>query len=636
MREHGSLSGALLVLLAWRFAGHCLAAPSTPSPSSARSAGPSWIRRAARVSDAAVLVVDESTGVPRAGRAPTRRDAIEASEPSPGTYRIEVVTPNFKKAERTGMVLRAAGSIDLGTSSSSSAARTETVTVSAEAINNITPDSRAIARGLDEQQLHDLPRDSRDIQSFLLLNPNVLGGTDDIQFLGGRTYGVSYIQDGQASTNAIFGTVGNSAPGLDAISEMQVLSNSYSAEYGGLAGVVVTTKRGSNNYRGTAFYDFNSNGLNALTYNQKLGSAACERGRPQLRHPPAPLGGSLGGPLKTGKTFFYANYEGSNDKAIFGGAGPRCPRRPCAAATSAAPPITLKDPAHRPALPQQRDPRQPHRPGRPEDHELLLSAAEPGARSRTDTASSSSSCPRPRTAIAPTSASTTRRRKNDSIFLRGSYQHYDPNAISFEGRQRARPTCPSWTASSTPRRRSRAGRRSSPAPPSTSSASATTTTQLERRARSSTPTSTRSSASRTAPSMPADRRGFPRIHVHGQRRNRPNEHRGRGARRGPHRHPELLLRQRQPRSWIMGGHSLKAGALWNRNIARSTGSAPASTTAAATRSTRRPHRQRVQRLPPRPPARRPDDQAAQPRTPRTATPTTSRSSSRTTGRSAAT
>ena len=97
----------------------------------------------------------------------------------------------------------------------------ETVTVAGDALNNITLESQAIARGLDEQQLHDLPRNSRDIQSFLLLNPNVVGGADDIQFLGGKTYGVSYIQDGQASTNAIFGTVGNSAPGLDAISELR-------------------------------------------------------------------------------------------------------------------------------------------------------------------------------------------------------------------------------------------------------------------------------------------------------------------------------------------------------------------------------------------------------------------------------
>ena len=60
----------------------------------------------------------------------------------------------------------------------------------------------------------------------------MVGGADDIQFLGAKTYGVSYIQDGQASTNAIFGTIGNSAPGLDAISEITVLSNSYSAECG--------------------------------------------------------------------------------------------------------------------------------------------------------------------------------------------------------------------------------------------------------------------------------------------------------------------------------------------------------------------------------------------------------------------
>ena len=96
----------------------------------------------------------------------------------------------------------------------------ETVTVTAEAQNNITLDSPSISRGLDAQQLRDLPRSSRDIQSFLLLNPNVVGGSDtDIQFLGAKTYGVPYIQDGQASTNAIFGTVGNSAPGLDAIEE---------------------------------------------------------------------------------------------------------------------------------------------------------------------------------------------------------------------------------------------------------------------------------------------------------------------------------------------------------------------------------------------------------------------------------
>jgi hypothetical protein len=267
------------------------------------------------VPGAAVLIVDEATSVPRALETDAQ-GRYEAPNLRPGTYRVEIVTTNFKKFERTGVLLRAAGTalvdvtLDVGSIN-------ETVTVMSDAINNITLESQAISRGLDEQQLHDLPRNSRDIQSFLLLNPNVVGGADDIQFLGARTYGVSYIQDGQASTNAIFGTIGNSAPGLDAISEMTVLSNSYSAEYGGLAGVVVTTKRGASRYRGTSFYDFNSDALNALTYNQTL--AGVKRGDPNSDTHEHRWGGSLGGPLLGSKLFFYANYEGSNSKSIFGG-----------------------------------------------------------------------------------------------------------------------------------------------------------------------------------------------------------------------------------------------------------------------------------------------------------------------------
>ena len=182
------------------------------------------------VQGATVLIIDEATNATRT--LDTDADGrYEAPNLQPGTYRVEVATTNFKKFERTGVVLRAAGTalvdvrLDVGNIN-------ETVTVSADALNNITLDSQAIARGLDEQQLHDLPRNSRDIQSFLLLNPNVVGSSGDIQFLGGKTYGVSYIQDGQASTNAIFGTIGNSAPGLDAVSEITVLSNSYSADTG--------------------------------------------------------------------------------------------------------------------------------------------------------------------------------------------------------------------------------------------------------------------------------------------------------------------------------------------------------------------------------------------------------------------
>ena len=290
---------------------------------------------------APVLITDETTGLPRTVDTDTR-GVFEVVNLQPGTYTVEVIVTGFKKFERTGIIVRTGQAsllnvqLDLGPLG-------ETVNVTATApANVITLDSPSVTKGLDEQQLRDLPRGSRDIQSFLYLNPNVAGSDDQIQFLGGRTYGVSYIQDGQASTNAIFGTVGNSAPGLEAIQEMQVLSNSYSAEYGGLAGVVVTTKRGGQQYRGSMFYDFNANELNALTYGQKL--TGVTKDAPNADTKTQRYGATFGGPLFGHRTFFYANYEGLRDRTIQGGATINVPSQALRNGDFSGYTIKIKDP----------------------------------------------------------------------------------------------------------------------------------------------------------------------------------------------------------------------------------------------------------------------------------------------------
>jgi len=382
----------------------------------------------AAVPKASVLVVDQSTGVPRAVET-DGQGRYEAANLRPGTYRIEVVTTSFKKAERTGVILTAAGTaradirLELG-------GVTETVTVSAEGNNNITLESQAITRGLDEQQLRDLPRNSRDIQSFLLLNPNVVGGSDDIQFLGGRTYGVSYVQDGQASTNAIFGTVGNSAPGLDAISELQVLSNSYSAEYGGLAGVVVTTKRGGNAFRGSAFYDFNSSGLNALTYNQKASGA--ERGDPNSDTHQHRWGASFGGPLKNDKTFFFANYEGSDDKAIYGGARATVPTAAMRAGDFSGASFTIRDPLTGQPFPGNVIPANRISPAARNIMDYFYPLPNQGTLSN-GYGVFQQFVPQTRGRQRADLRFDHEASPNDSIFLRASYQHRNPSDITFEG-----------------------------------------------------------------------------------------------------------------------------------------------------------------------------------------------------------
>jgi hypothetical protein len=291
------------------------------------------------VPGATIVVTDEDTGVTRE-IVSTDEGLFEVPNLRPGSYTVDISLAGFKASRRTGILLRAA-SVARADMQLEVGALQDVVTVVAEG-QNITVESPSIARGLDSQQLRDLPRNSRDIQDFLTLNPNVVGGFDSIQFLGGRTYGASYIQDGQPSSAGIFGELSNAAPGLDAVAEVQVLSNSYSAEFGGLAGVVVSTKRGTNQLHGSSFYDFNSNELNARTYAQALNGVS--RDDPNADTHDHRFGFSLGGPIHTNRTFFFGNYEGGRLKALGGGAQAIVPSQSMRAGDFSGASFVIRDP----------------------------------------------------------------------------------------------------------------------------------------------------------------------------------------------------------------------------------------------------------------------------------------------------
>ena len=215
-----------------------------------------------------------------------------------------------------------------------------------------------------------------------------------------------------------------------------MLSNSYSAEYGGLAGVVVTTKRGGNSYRGTAFYDFNSRRPERPHLQPEARGRRARR--PELRHPRAPLGRELRRPAhQRTRPFFFANYEGSNDKAIYGGGratvpdGGHAQRRLLAA---------------RPSRSRTRSPGQPF-PGNVIPANRIDPAAQkimnffyplPNQGTLVERLRRLPAV-RARDAQPPAGRPPHRPRgqKNDSLFLRGSYQHRDPNGDHLRGGQRA-------------------------------------------------------------------------------------------------------------------------------------------------------------------------------------------------------
>lgn len=266
------------------------------------------------VPGAAVVATDQATDISRTIES-SRSGDYELANLRAGRYAIQVRASGFKVFERRDVTIGAGDTVRVDIALEIGPA-TETVFVVANRTVDIERPAIEIALGAD--QLRTLPRNARDIQSFLTLTPNVVGDADNrFQFLGGRTYGASYVQDGQPSTGAIFGNVGDAAPGLEAVSEFKVLSNAFGAEFGGLAAVVVTTARGGNTYSGSAFYDTNSDELNALTYAQK--DAGLTRGFPGSNTHDHQFGIALGGPVRKNKTFFFANYEGARRTSVGGG-----------------------------------------------------------------------------------------------------------------------------------------------------------------------------------------------------------------------------------------------------------------------------------------------------------------------------
>ncbi|HKC89602.1 MAG TPA: TonB-dependent receptor, partial [Blastocatellia bacterium] len=267
------------------------------------------------VSGAKVQVTDLETSLTR--EAPTNKEgAYEVTGLKYGAYKVTVTAQGFKTATvnqvalRGGDIVRADAQLQVGGAN-------ETVEVSTSA-NVISLETPTVSGTLNTQQILDLPRDSRDIYSFLYLNPNITQADSDgtFKFIGAQSYGASFTLDGQRSNGGIFGEHTASQPSLEAIGELTVLSNNFSAEYPGIANIRVTTRRGGQDYHGSAFYNNKNSALAAWTLDDKIGQATFAP-TTALSKFPTPYfnlnetGGSISGPAPwtKKKTFFFAAYE---------------------------------------------------------------------------------------------------------------------------------------------------------------------------------------------------------------------------------------------------------------------------------------------------------------------------------------
>ena len=120
--------------------------------------------------------------------------------------------------------------------------------------------------------------------------------------------------DGASTTNIWLPHVTAYVPALESIETVNVVTNSFDAEQGlaGGAAINVQIRSGTNAFHGSAFEFHNDQHLNARNFflPRKADGSLQDKGKVVYNQ----YGGTIGGPLKKDKLFFFASYEGTKDR----------------------------------------------------------------------------------------------------------------------------------------------------------------------------------------------------------------------------------------------------------------------------------------------------------------------------------
>jgi len=240
-----------------------------------------------------------------------------------GKYDVEVTYSGFKKALLSGIVLQVNETSRVDVSLAVGQVN-ETVTIADSAPPEVNTSTSEIGRTIQSGEITSLPLVERNVYTLLDLTPGVQSNNNGVAaastgtsslILGfpeqrtlinggvdGGTGSVNYYLDGGNNMTGLRNT-GNILPNPDAIQEFRVQTNSYNAEYGRFAsGVInVLTKSGTNQFHGSAFEYLRNTVFNANDWGSTLARAPFHRNQ---------FGGTIGGPIKRDKTFFFFSYSG--------------------------------------------------------------------------------------------------------------------------------------------------------------------------------------------------------------------------------------------------------------------------------------------------------------------------------------
>jgi hypothetical protein len=234
-----------------------------------------------------------------------------------GTYIVKAELTSFKTAATKPIqaeamqIVRLDFKLELGLVE-------ETVEVTGES-PVLQTESATVGEVISGTTLQALPLNGRNAGQLALLLAGVLtpnpgsftgarntGGGGRPYVNGNREQTNNYTIDGVDMNESIDNLVAYQ-PSPDALAQISVETNNYSADTGNVAGAVISNviKSGSNLFKGNLFEFYRDSKMDANSWSNNRSNAAKPERRQDI------FGGTLGGPLVRSRLFFFGNYQGT-------------------------------------------------------------------------------------------------------------------------------------------------------------------------------------------------------------------------------------------------------------------------------------------------------------------------------------
>jgi len=272
------------------------------------------------VRKARITVRSEATNAVREADTNDDGDFTVALLP-PGRYQVTVESAGFRKSIFSDVTVDVDQTVRIDFALQIGAA-TEEVRVK-DTPPAIQTDTSTLGQVVNNRLVQELPLNDRNFLSFALLVPgsqlpaegsqnSTQGGALSVN--GAREQSNNFLLDGVDNNDPYINQY-VALPSVDAIQEFKVQSSDYSAEFGrsGGAQINVVLKSGTNAFHGTLFEYFRNRTMDAKNYFDFPSCTATSvpgecGGIPGLQR--NQFGGTVGGPIRRDKTFFFISYEG--------------------------------------------------------------------------------------------------------------------------------------------------------------------------------------------------------------------------------------------------------------------------------------------------------------------------------------